>query len=380
MQALAEKKRAAAAPHALGKPDELSRNCGDKHHTYVNTRDHHAYINISSAATTSPVDHTHNADWGSLIPPPPPPAILQIKKDSGTSRYSDVVTPTTTTPTPDLPMRTNRRESEKSKSPTPPIPDRGYSEDDVRMTPPPALPQRQYSFSDVLDGSPPPLPERHYTAADLRDLKLSVAGAVAQGHGQMQTAPTQNRETRDRSKSLDSNRLKDSMRYEVSEMGHQYALVTKGKVVDSTSKEDTDGNAPPPLPKRFRERFSEGSPFNSTENVSQAAGSRVRNSTGYVDIDHSELASDTFKISSYADTIAYAVVKVDGSSDHAHGGRRPASRRENASRREKSPRPYEHAVSSGTPPPPSLPESKPKRPPAYEEIDTGNSQMDGKMN
>ena len=370
---LAEKKKGPLKSN----PDERLKSSGtDEHHTYVNAEEleHHTYMNVNTSATTTPVDHTHNTDWGDLILPPPPPAILQKREEGGgSSPHSQV-----TTPTLDLPPRTNGRETERERSPTPPIPDRKYSETDIRMSPPPPLPQRQYSNEDTL--SPPPLPERRYTATDVGDVSggnppaaaAATAVAVGQRQGQMRNGPTRNQDTRDRSKSLDSDH-DSSMKYEISEMGHQYALVTKGKsVANSSSNENKDKNknAPPPLPKRFRERFNEDSPFSSSENISQA-GDTCRNS-GYVDIDHSEANSDK---TVYTDTIAYAVVKVDGSSNDTPTDRRPI-------RRVKTPRPYED-VSATTPPPLALAaDSRPKRVPAYEEIVTDNSphdEMDGKQ-
>ena len=370
LQALAEKKKKAAAAEAVMTGSNTSACIPDEHFKSCANDEQHTYMNVKSNATTSttPVDHTQNTEWDGVIPPPPPPAIHQ-KRDSGSSPHSQVTATTPTSSTPSLPPKTDGKKMEKAESPTPPIPERHYSDADIRMSPPPPLPQRQYSGGeDTL--SPPPLPERHYTAADLGDLK-HAAGSVAQGQGQgqMQNGPhLGGLEARDRSKSLDSDH-NSSAKYEISEMGHQYALVTKGKVVDSSK----DANAPPPLPKRFRERFNEDSPFpvtSSNENISQAG---VKNSC-YVDIDHSSEAAS--KNTPFTDTIAYAVVKVDGSSDSPPSDRRPI-------RRVKTPRPYEDALSSGsgTPPPPALTETtRPKRPPAYEEIDTDNSeQMDGKM-
>ena len=390
LQALAEKKKKAAAETAMSTnklQDVQRKNCADDgQHTYVNAREHHTYVNVKTSANTVPVDHTYNTDWGVAIPPPPPPMVPQ-KRDSGSSPspHGQVTTPTPTSPTPNLPPRTNGREAEKGRSPTPPIPERHYSDADIRMTPPPPLPQRQYCGSDDTL-SPPPLPDRKYTATDLGELK-SAAGTVAQaqrqGQGETQNGPHHggNLEGRDRSKSLDSDHSIDSrMKYEISELGHQYALVTKGKVVDSGS-EKRGKNAPPPLPKRFRERFHEDSPFpitGSTENISQAGtGAGVRNSNGYVDIDPSSGSSTVSSKAPYTDTIAYAVVKVDRHSNSPPSDNRRPIRRVN------TPRPYEDAVSSGsgTPPPPALSDStKPKRPPAYEDIDNDSSdQMDGKM-
>ena len=390
LQALAErkKKKVAATSTSPSKLDEQLKNCADDplQHTYVNTGEHHTYINVK---TIPPADYTtHKMDGGVAIPPPPPPAIAPQKRDSSGSSPSaprdQVAAPTPTSPTLDLPSpRTNESEARKGRSPTPPIPERKYSDTDIRMTPPPPLPQRHYSGGeDVL--SPPPLPERRYTATDLGELKPAAAAgtvALAQGQGQVHNSPQLHVDTRDRSKSLDSDYDSGNVKYEVSGLGHQYALVTKGKVVEdgANNNEKKGENAPPPLPKRFRERFNEDSPFNSTENISQAGAgaAAVRNNTSYyVDIDHSgEVTSNK---TSYTDTIAYAVVKVDGGSVNppTSDGRRPI-------RRVKTPRPYENAVSSssGTPPPPALTDSvKPKRPPAYEEIDNDNSeQMDGKM-
>ena len=379
LQALAEKQKRTAAAETTtssSKLDKPIKGCADDaQHTYVNTREHRTYVNVKTSASTLPAGHTHNVELGVVIPPPPPPQ----KRDSDPSPlpHGQVTAPIPTSPASNLPPRTNGREA---RSPTPPIPDRRYSDADIRMTPPPPLPQRQYSGGeDTL--SPPPLPERNYNAADLGELK-PAAGTMGQGQGQMQNDPPRGRlEARDRSKSLDSDHDISSMKYEISELGHQYALVTKGKVAGG-SNDRRNNNAPPPLPKRFRERFNEDSPFpitGSTENISQAgsAGSAGVRSSGsyYVDIDHSGDHTASNK-TPYTDTIAYAVVKVDGHSDSPPGDRRPI-------RRVKTPRPYEDAVSSGsgTPPPPSLTESaKPKRPPAYEEIDDDNSeQMDGKM-
>lgn len=387
-----KKKAAAATSTSTSKLDEQLKNCADdaQQHTYVNTGEHHTYINVKTGVNAIPsVDYTtHKTDGGVAIPPPPPPTIPLQKRDSSGSSpsapHDQVAAPIPTSPTPNLPPpRTNEREAKKGRSPTPPIPERKYSDADIRMTPPPPLPQRQYSSGDDLL-SPPPLPERHYTAADLGELKPAAAAGIAQGQGQVQNGPHRDKlhiDTRDRSKSLDSNHDSSNVKYEVSGLGHQYALVTKGKVVeDGANNDEKRGeNAPPPLPKRFRERFNEDSPFSSTENISQAGAggagaAAVRNSTSYyVDIDHSgETASNK---TPYTDTIAYAVVKVDGHSisPPTSDGRRPI-------RRVKTPRPYEDAV-SGTPPPPALTDSvKPKRPPAYEEIDNDNSEeMDGKM-
>ncbi len=382
LQALAERKKKAAATSTSKLDEQLTSSADNAQHAYVNAREHHTYINVKAGVNAIPEEYTtHKTDGGVAIPPPPPPMILQKRDDgSSPSSHDQVATPTLmpTSPTPNLPPRTNERETKKARSPTPPIPERRYSDEDIRMTPPPPLPQRQYSGEDIL--SPPPLPERRYTATDWGEMK-SAAGTVAQGQGQMQNVPHRgmlHAEARDRSKSLDSDHDGGNMKYEVSELGHQYALVTKGKVIDDSgdSNKKGDENAPPPLPKRVRERFNEDSPFSSTENVSQAGAAVSSNTNGYyVDIDHSGEA--TSNKTPYTDTIAYAVVKVDGRSvSPPSDNRRPI-------RRVKTPRPYEDALSStsGTPPPPALSDSvKPKRPPAYEEIDNDNSeQMDGKI-
>lgn len=267
--------------------------------------------------------------------------------------------------------RESNTETVKKRSPTPPLPERNYSETDIRMSPPPPLPQQQFSNDDVL--TPPPLPARHYTASDV-DLRghgqaQPVAAAVAAANEQaQQRQDTPDHETKERSKSFDS--VSDNnFKYEISEMGHQYAIVVaKGKA--AARGDDKNVISPPPLPKRFRERFNEDSPFPSVsnENISQSS-TTTTGSSCYVDIDHSESSPKNMVRSR---SIAYAVVQIDGSA----GSGEAAGKDRMPIRRAKTPRPYEDPVSASPPHPSS--EIKRKSVPAYEEIEVNKThRVDG---
>ena len=153
------------------------------------------------------------------------------------------------------------------------------------------------------------------------------------------------------------------MEHEISEMGNEYAVISKGK---STEHIDESGrNAPPPLPKRFRERFNEDSPYSTVSDEKGDNRSGVRSSHDYIELDIEQSQSDSENIV-HTDDIAYAVVRVGRDADDTQG--MPPTRRE------RTPQPYENAVAF----PPST-NSRPKRPPAYEEIDADDSpQLDGK--
>ena len=332
------------------KIDDVMKNTADQSEELVEGM-RHTYVNVNTNAASG---HAHIAEAYVTVPPPP------LVKEEGLSPSSP--------PAPRLPPRLDV-EREKS-SPTPPLPERHYSDTDIRMSPPPPLPQRQFPNDDTL--SPPPLPERHYTASDIA-LSSGGSGQPAaatqvQPVKQVSLAGGRDRSTKDRSKSLDSESGKMT-KYEISEMGNQYAVVTKG------NKSNGAGNiiiSPPPLPKRFRERFNEDSPYVavSNESINQLGGDK---SSGYVDIDHSIGNSGR---PAYNDSIAYAVVKLEGSSDKA-GQPQPQPQEPRPSvRRARTPRPYEAAVSSSTSSTPSTPASadlRPKRVPAYEEIDVERS-------
>ena len=320
----------------------------------------HTYINVGVNA--SPLDdHTYLSEAYGTVPPPPP--ALPVREGGASS-----------SPIPRQRTKEDNVGTVDKRSPTPPLPERKYDETDIRMTPPPPLPQRQLSNEDSL--TPPPLPERHYTASDVA---LSGCGQP-QPAAVMATAPEQtrqkqvnpvrqvnpDRETKERSKSFDS--IGDgSFKFEISEMGHQYAIVTKGKTIARDDGKDII--SPPPLPKRFRERFNENSPFPSTsnENIHQSVARNAE--TSYVDVDHS--ANPNSKNSIHSETIAYAVVKVDGSSDDP-GQDRPTFRRA------RTPRPYEDPFVGS--PTLSYADSKSRRGPAYEEIVVDKPHnVDGKM-
>ena len=330
------------------KPDSAMKNAGDQQPVSQT----HTYINV--------VDNAHLAEEYSTIPPPPPE--LQMR-DSGTSPSRA----TPLTPTPSLSQRDNCAETGRERSPTPPVPERHYSDSDLHMTPPPPLPQRQYSNEDTLEPAPP-LPERRYTASDVAlgrsgppQPMMAAAGLTSQVQQSQEGGATarEELESRDRPKSLELEAVDDGE----SNVGNHYARVIKMKLTN----EDGSPKSPPPLPKRVRERFNENSPYISNENLSQSGG--VVKRSGYVDVEHSESSSEVYL---GQDTIAYAVVKVDGSSGDSHSKDVPV-------RQSRTPRPYENPILA----PPSLTtaaDGKPKRVPAYEEVDIVDShKVDGKL-
>ena len=276
----------------------------------------------------------------------------------------------------------------------PPLPEQHFTDSDIAMVPPP-LPEQHFTDLDVAMASPPSVPERLYDSLSpspppLPSRCYSFSSSDTDGH--QQGIKNGNLEQKDESRSPAANKptatsgegTPQSQRHprvvqrEVSHMGDEYALVepawkrgSKGRSPSLSKRTLSDSSPPPPLPERTASGEQDLPEHTATASVQdelkrdpdqprpqkerelQQEQSEV--DPRYVDIDHDLLVernkachpgnnAQLTNQDPYSDSIAYAVVKLDGLVVE-EAGRRGRSSSSPSPLREMPAEPYEVPVS-----------------------------------
>ncbi len=127
-----------------------------RQHRYVNVPPYHLHQKTSPAEDYSSEEEEEEEEreegGGVSGAEAPPPVSTQVEDgEEATSDTDDTPTPTPTSPSPSPAGTLDARDT---RSPTPPLPDRKYSESDIGSLSPPPLPERRYGSLSP----PPPIP------------------------------------------------------------------------------------------------------------------------------------------------------------------------------------------------------------------------------
>ena len=248
------------------------------------------------------------------------------------------------TPTPSSPPPEDREE----RTPTPPLPDRGYTDSEVRRTPTPPLPERRYELSP---SPPPPLPVRRFSEHEGTSLGRAQLTETASENGHLTSDPNLRRGS-------DAGSRSDSMRRLVTNFGDEYTLVSKQdaeqrRPVSWAESTVSAGYAtiPPSLPAYTPEsrQVSE----EEEEQRRASAASQIPYSSRYIDLDCvANPHRARSRVDPYRDSIAYAIVTLEDTRQNQDGAREETPEDEGRFRRSATPpEPYEIPMKGATLPP-----------------------------
>lgn len=170
------------------------------------------------------------------------------------------------------------------------------------LSPSPPLPDRKYLDTDIIQSPPPPeVPERRYTLA---------SGTTPQPAEQACLSPREKV-----SRKISSDSLHHTPMHQLSDMGNEYAVISRNNQVEvGVTPEETDPH-PPNLPLRAHQRMSSREDIladTAEEGGGANVGPEVTAISKYADlrIGSNHTPSSAPK-EGYQSSLAYSVVKLD---------------------------------------------------------------------